>query len=101
MDEMTLVSMNIYHIDENHFKYEKIWQNMQEKISDISLRFGSKYPSLENPPMGGGPFWMYFLVRTATYDIYYHSKVFISLIFNRTIIMFQIFWTQYNKLPSI
>jgi hypothetical protein len=46
MDDMTLISMNIilYHIEVNHFKYEIIWQNMQEKISDICLRFGLEYP---------------------------------------------------------
>jgi hypothetical protein len=31
MDEMTLISMHIYHIEVNHFKYEIICQNMQEK----------------------------------------------------------------------
>jgi hypothetical protein len=45
--------MNIYHIEVNHFKYEIIWQNMQENISFICLRLGSEYPSLGNPPMGG------------------------------------------------
>jgi hypothetical protein len=58
MDEMTLIFMNIYRIEVNHFKYEIIWQNMQEKISDICLRFGSEYPSLGKPryrPMGGYP----------------------------------------------
>jgi hypothetical protein len=35
MDEMTLISMNIYHIEVNNFKYEVIWKNKQEKISDI------------------------------------------------------------------
>jgi hypothetical protein len=35
MDEMTLISMNIYRIKVNHFEYEIIWQNMQEKISDM------------------------------------------------------------------
>jgi hypothetical protein len=53
MDEMTLISMNIYNIEVNHFKYEIIWQNMQEKISDICLRLGSEYLSLGNPPMCG------------------------------------------------
>jgi hypothetical protein len=53
MDEMTLISMNTYHIDVNNFKYETIWQKMQEKISDICLRFGSEYQSLGDPPMDG------------------------------------------------
>jgi hypothetical protein len=53
MDEMTLISMNIFHIEVNHFKYEIIWQNKQEKISDICLLFGSEYPPLGNLPMGG------------------------------------------------
>jgi hypothetical protein len=39
MDEMTLISMNIYHIGVNHFKYEIIWQNMQEK--NLTCVFGS------------------------------------------------------------
>jgi hypothetical protein len=34
MDEMTLIFMNKYLIEVNHFKHEIIWQNMQEKISD-------------------------------------------------------------------
>jgi hypothetical protein len=77
MDEMTLISKNIYHIEVNHFKYEIIWQNMQEKISDICLRFGSDYPSLGNAAMGGnsasldtaqwaGPLWTDIPVQTAT-----------------------------------
>jgi hypothetical protein len=50
---MTLLSMYIYHIEVNHFKYEIIsWQNIPQKISDICLRFGSEYPYLGNPPMG-------------------------------------------------
>jgi hypothetical protein len=49
---MTLIAMNIYHIEVNHFKYEIVWQNMQEKTSDICLRFGSEYPSIGNPPKG-------------------------------------------------
>jgi hypothetical protein len=53
MNEMTLISMNKYLIEDNHFKYEIIWQNMQEKISNICLQFWSEYPSLGNPPMGG------------------------------------------------
>jgi hypothetical protein len=52
MDEMTLISLNMYHIEVNHFEYEIIWQNMQEKISDTCLWFGSEYPSLGNPPIG-------------------------------------------------
>jgi hypothetical protein len=82
MDEMTLISMNIYHIEVNHFKCEIIWQNMQEKISDICLRFESEYPSLGNPPMGGnsasldtaqwaGPLGTDIPVRTETHDRYY------------------------------
>jgi hypothetical protein len=84
MDEMTLISMNIYHIEVNHLKYEISWQNMQEKISDICLRFGSEYPSLGKPPMGGnsaslvtaqwaGPLGTDIPVLTATYDRYYYS----------------------------
>jgi hypothetical protein len=78
MDEMTLISMNIYHIDVNHFKYEIIWQNMQKKISNICLRFGTEYPSLRDPPMASlvtaqwaGPLRTDIPVRTATYDRYY------------------------------
>jgi hypothetical protein len=48
---------------------------MQEKISDICLRFGSEYSSLENPPMGG-PLGTDIPVLTATYDRYYHSRSF-------------------------
>jgi hypothetical protein len=51
---MTLISMNKYLIEVNHFKYERIRQNMQEKISDICLLFRSKYPSLGYLPIGGG-----------------------------------------------
>jgi hypothetical protein len=36
-EEMTLISMNIYHIEVNHFEFEIIWQNMQEKISNIIM----------------------------------------------------------------
>jgi hypothetical protein len=52
MYEMTLISMNKYLIEVNHFKYEIIWQNMQENISDICLQFGSEYPSQGQPAYG-------------------------------------------------
>jgi hypothetical protein len=52
MDEITLISMNIFHIEVNDFKYEIIWQNKQEKISDICLLFGPEYPSRGDPPIG-------------------------------------------------
>jgi hypothetical protein len=35
MDEITLIAIDMFHIEVNHFKFEIIWQNMQEKISDI------------------------------------------------------------------
>jgi hypothetical protein len=36
---MTLISMNIYHIGVNHFKYEIIWQNMHYVCgSDRNIR---------------------------------------------------------------
>jgi hypothetical protein len=45
MDEMTLISMTKYIIEVNHFKYEMIWQNMQEKISDMfAVRIGISIP---------------------------------------------------------
>jgi hypothetical protein len=57
---------------------------MQEKISDICLRFRSEYPSLGHPPMGGNSAslvtaqWAGHLgtdipIRTAKYDRYYYS----------------------------
>jgi hypothetical protein len=50
---MKLISIYKYFIEVNKFKYEIIWQNMQEKMSDICLWFGSEHPSLGNLPMGG------------------------------------------------
>jgi hypothetical protein len=45
MEEITLISMNIYRIEVNHFKYEIIRQNMQEKISDMFVvRIGISVP---------------------------------------------------------
>jgi hypothetical protein len=70
MDEMTLLSMNIYHIEVNYFKYEIIWQNMQEKISVMCFRFGSA--SLVTAQWAG-PLGTDIPVRTATYDRYYYS----------------------------
>jgi hypothetical protein len=62
MDEMTVISINkyMYVIEVDNYKFEIISQNMQEKISDICLRFGSEYPNLGNPPipMGGVPLKM-------------------------------------------
>jgi hypothetical protein len=59
---MTLISMNIYHIEVNHFKYEIIWQNMQEKISDMfAVPIGISFPLGTDIP-----------VRTATYDRHYY-----------------------------
>jgi hypothetical protein len=53
---MALIAVNIYHIEVNHFKYEIIWQNIQEKISDICLRSGSEYPwQASSPPDGRVP----------------------------------------------
>jgi hypothetical protein len=31
LDNMKLISMNIYLIEVNHFRYRIIWQNLQEK----------------------------------------------------------------------
>jgi hypothetical protein len=59
MDEITLISMNIYHIEVNHFKYEIIWQNIQEKIADIfwrsdrNIRPSGTHPSLVTAQYAG------------------------------------------------
>jgi hypothetical protein len=57
--------MNKYLIEVNHFRYEIIWEDMQEKYMTC-LRFGSQYPSLGNPPNARGPLATDISIKTAT-----------------------------------
>jgi hypothetical protein len=44
---------------------------MQEKISDICLRFGSEYPSLGNHPIGGNSASLVTDIRSETQHMTY------------------------------
>jgi hypothetical protein len=63
--------MNIYRIEVNHFKYEIIWQNMQEKISDIGSDRNIRPSASLVTAQWAGTLGTDIPVRTATYDRFY------------------------------